>query len=95
MPPRHPMPSFGRAEQERLLRILGEARRELILAGESMERKSVSRGATETIVKNIDELALFLTGKTDYLCPEATLTKRVRSAENRLAHLNACGFPLS
>ena len=31
-----------------------------------MERKSVSRGTTETIVKNIDELASFLTRKTDY-----------------------------
>jgi hypothetical protein len=54
MPPRHPTRTFGPVEQERLLRILGEARRELISAGEGMDRKSVSRGATETIVKNIE-----------------------------------------
>jgi hypothetical protein len=53
-------------DQERLLRILGEARRELIRASEGMERKSVSRGAVNTVVHNIDELAFFLTGKRDH-----------------------------
>jgi hypothetical protein len=64
--PRHQRLAFNKVDQERLLRILGEARRELIHAGEGMERRSVSRGAVDTLVSNIDELAFFLTGKRDH-----------------------------
>jgi hypothetical protein len=38
----------------------------LIAAGKGMHLNVVSRGAMETIVKNIDKLASFLTGKSDY-----------------------------
>ena len=52
---------FGVQEQERLLRMMGEARRERCAAAIGMPRKSLLKAGAETVVSNIDELAFLLT----------------------------------
>ena len=60
-------PPFSQSDQARLLRVLGEARRELTSA--------LNRAGAKTVVENIDELAFLLTGyrKFYHLKPHSTL----------------------
>ena len=59
-------PAFDILSQADLLPKLAEARKALIRAGESMPRGSVTRSATDQIVRNIDDLTLLMTGDREY-----------------------------
>jgi hypothetical protein len=55
-------PPFSQGDHGRLLRVLGDARRELTSALIGMPRRSLLKAGAETVVENIDELAFLLTG---------------------------------
>jgi len=55
-------PPFSQSDQDRLLRVLGEARRELTSTAIGVPRRSLLKTGVETVVDNIDELAFLLTG---------------------------------
>ena len=55
-------PTFNPHDQDRLLRAMGEARRELCDAAIKMQSRSLTKAGAETVIGNIDEMAFLLTG---------------------------------
>jgi hypothetical protein len=74
---RHSKPR-GTFDQARLLKALGEARRELIEAGRYMDTGSVLKASVDCVHRNIDELAGYLTGDKTYfwLSPQGSPSSR-------------------
>ena len=65
-----PVP-FSLCDTHRLLKVMGEARRELCSAGIGMPRRSLLKAGAETVVENIDELAFLLRRTTQHVVHEA------------------------
>ena len=55
-------PTFNPHDQDRLLRAMGEARRELCDAAIKMQSRSLTKAGAQTVIGNIDEMAFLLTG---------------------------------
>ena len=58
--------TFSLRDTERLLNVMGDARRELCSATLGMPRRSLLKAGAKTVVENIDELAFPLTGHRKY-----------------------------
>ena len=55
-------PTFNPHDQDRLLRAMGEARRELCDAAIKMQSRPLTKAGAQTVIGNIDEMAFLLTG---------------------------------